>query len=175
MELRFVPPELRRLDEAGTEVIVCGLFSDERPPHGALGLVDWRLAGGISHLIQKGWVTGREGESVMVPVRPKLPFDKAVLFGFGERGAFNELTCRRLTEQMLRVMERLCARNAVVELPGRHVDAIAPEQAADILLELAGGRPEHDVWTLIERSDDQKRITARMVEQRRRVRRVALG
>jgi hypothetical protein len=44
-----------------------------------------------------------------------------------------------------------------------------------MLLELAGGRPEHDVWTLIEAGEDQKRITARMIEQRRRDRRVVLG
>src|SRR5262245_20736040 len=109
MELRFVSPELRRLDEAGTEVIACGLFADERPPRGALGLIDWRLAGGIVRLIQKGFITGAEGESVMITVRPKLAFDKALVFGFGPLAAFDEATSRRLTERMLRVIEGLCA------------------------------------------------------------------
>ena len=63
----------------------------------------------------------------------------------------------------------------MVELPGRHRAAIDAERATDILLELAGGRPEHDVWTLIEPAEDQKRITARMSEQRRRDRLVVLG
>ena len=60
-------------------------------------------------------------------------------------------------------------------MPGRHRSAIDAERATDILLELAGGRPEHDIWTLIEPTHDQKLITARMSEQRRRDRLVVLG
>jgi hypothetical protein len=175
VELRFVPPDLRRLDEVGCEVLACGVFADERPPHGAGGLVDWRLAGTLSRLMQRGFIRGATGEVTMIPLRPKLPFDKALLFGLGERKSFDDGVFRSTVAHMLRAMEGLCARSAVVELPGRHTGAIAAEDAADMLLELAGGRPEHDVWTLIEPNEDQKKITARMTEQRRRDRRVVLG
>jgi hypothetical protein len=175
MELRFVTSELRKLDEVASEVLACGVFADERPHHGAAGLVDWRLAGAVSKLVGQGFVTGRAGEVVMLPLRPKLPFDKALLFGLGTRDAFDDAVFRDITTHMLRTIEGLCARTAVVELPGRHRAAIDAERATDILLELAGGRPEHDVWTLIEPLDDQKRITARMSEQRRRDRLVVLG
>jgi hypothetical protein len=175
MELRFVAPELRGLDEVGSEVLACGVFSDERPPHGTAGLIDWRLSGQVSRLVRQRFVTGERGEVVMLPLRPRLPFDKALLFGLGRRDAFSDLVFREVAEHMLSAMEGLCARSAVVELPGRHRSAIDPERATDILLELAGGRPSHDLWTLIEPGDDQKRITARMTEQRRRDRRVVLG
>jgi hypothetical protein len=175
MELRFVPPDLRRLDEVACEVLACGVFADERPPHGAGGIVDWRLAGTVSRLMQRGFVTGKVGEVTMIPLRPKLPFDKGLIFGLGARDAFDDAVFRSTVAHMLRVVEGLCARSAVVELPGRHAGAIAPEDAVEMLLELAGGRPEHDVWTLIEAGEDQKKITARMIEQRRRDRRVVLG
>jgi hypothetical protein len=175
VELRFVPPELRKLDEVGTEVLACGLFSDERPPHGTLGLVDWRLAGQVSRLLSRGWVRGARGEVVMMPLRPKLPFDKVIVFGLGDRASFDEAAFRATIESMLATMEGLSARSAVVELPGRHVGALTAEHAADILLETAAGHPEHDVWTLVERPEDQKRVTAHMIEQRRRVRRLAPG
>jgi len=175
MELRFVTAELRRLDEVASEVLACGVFADERPHHGAAGLVDWRLSGTVSKLVVEGFVTGRRGEVVMLPLRPKLPFDKALLFGLGARDAFTDEVFRDVIAHMLRAMEGLCARTAVVELPGRHRAAIGAERATDILLELAGGRPEHDVWTLIEPVEDQKRITSRMSEQRRRDRLVVLG
>jgi hypothetical protein len=175
MELRFVTLELRRLDEVASEVLACGVFADERPHHGAAGLVDWRLAGTVSMLFGREFVTGKRGEVVMLPLRPKLPFDKALLFGLGPRAAFDDRVFREVTTHMLRTIEGLCARTAVVELPGRHRAAIDAERATDILLELAGGRPEHDVWTLIEPVEDQKRITARMSEQRRRDRLVVLG
>jgi hypothetical protein len=175
MELRFITPELRRLDEVGSEVLACGVFADERPPHGTAGLVDWRLSGQVMRLIAQSFLTGERGEVVMLPLRPKLPFDKALLFGLGRREEFDHAVFRAVTAHMLRAMEGLCARSAVVELPGRHRSAIDAERATDILLELAGGRPEHDLWTLIEPIDDQKRITARMSEQRRRDRRIVLG
>jgi hypothetical protein len=175
MELRFVTADLRRLDEVASEVLACGVFTDERPHHGAAGLVDWRLSGTVSRLLADGFVTGRLGEVVMLPLRPKLPFDKALLFGLGTRATFTDEVFRDVTAHMLRATEGLCARTAVVELPGRHRAAIDAERATDILLELAGGRPEHDVWTLIEPAADQKRITSRMSEQRRRDRLVVLG
>jgi hypothetical protein len=71
---------------------------------------------------------------------------------------------------MLRTLEGLRARTAVVELPGRHFDAISPERAADILLEATGGQKEHDVWTLIEPAEAQRAITQHMIQERRRVR-----
>jgi hypothetical protein len=175
MELRFVTPDLRRLDEVASEVLACGVFEDERPHHGAAGLVDWRLSGTVSRLIAEGFVTGRRGEVVMLPLRPKLPFDKALLFGLGARDAFTDTVFRETAAHMLRAVEGLCARTAVVELPGRHCAAVDAERATDVLLELAGGRPEHDVWTLIEPTEDQKKITARMSEQRRRDRLIVLG
>jgi hypothetical protein len=71
---------------------------------------------------------------------------------------------------VLTTLEGLKARTAVVELPGRHFDGITPERAADILLEMAGGRPEHDAWTLIEPLEGQKVIAQQTILERRRVR-----
>jgi hypothetical protein len=35
---------------------------------------------------------------------------------------------------------------------------------------MAGSRPEHDTWTLIEPSEAQRIITQHMIQERRRVR-----
>lgn len=170
MDLRFTTPELRKLDLLGTEIIVSMLASDERPPHGVAGLLDFRLAGRISRLIENGFATGRVGEVLLVPGKPKLPFDKLLFFGIGKKTEFNDPVFRVVLEKMLRTLEGLRARTAVVELPGRHFDAISPERAADILLESAGGQKEHDVWTLIEPLEAQRAITQHMIQERRRVR-----
>lgn len=170
MELRFTLPQLRRLDLAGTEVLVCGLAQGERPPKGVAGLVDWRLAGRLSRLVASGFVSGALGETLLVPGRPKLPFDKILLFGVGTTRDFSELVFRAVVEKVLATLEGLKARTAVVELPGRHFDGISPERAADILLEIAGGRPEHDAWTLVEPLDAQRVIAQQTILERRRVR-----
>jgi len=171
LDLRFSTPELRKLDLLGTEIIVSSIASDERPPHGVTGLLDFRLAGRISRLIQAGFLTGKVGEVLLIPGKPKLPFDKILLFGIGKRSDFNDPVYRTVLNKILRTLEGLRARTAVVELPGRHFDAISPERAADILLESTGGQKEHDVWTLIEPAEAQRAITQHMIQERRRVRR----
>jgi hypothetical protein len=170
MELRFTLPNLRKLDLAGTEVLVCAFAEGERPPKGVAGLVDWRLVGRVSRLVASGFVSGTLGETLLVPGRPKLPFDKILLFGIGQARDFSELVFRAAVERILGTLEGLKARTAVVELPGRHFDGIAPERAADILLEMAGARPEHDAWTLVEPLEAQKIIAQQTILERRRLR-----
>jgi hypothetical protein len=170
VDLRFTTPSLRKLDLAGTEVLVAALASDERPPHGVAGLVDWRLAGRLSRLIVSGFATGAVGEVLLIPGRPSLPFDKILLFGIGPRFSFDEAVYREVIEKILGTLAGLRARTAVVELPGRHLDRIGAERAAEILLESAGGRREHDVWTLVETPDAQRIVLQHMVQERRRVR-----
>jgi hypothetical protein len=172
VELRFVTPELAHLDEIDSEVLACSVWSDARPSHGLAGLCDWRLAGRISELERRGHLTGDLGEVVLLPGKPKLTFDKILVFGAGPRGAFVEETFRRVVARMLETMDGLSTRASVVELPGRHDALIHAEQAADILLATAGRSREHDVWTLVEDVDGKQRITQHMIEQRRRVRRV---
>jgi hypothetical protein len=172
VELRFVSPDLASLDELSSEVLACPVWSDERPSHGVAGLCDFRLAGRISALQRRSAMTGQLGEVVMVPGKPHLPYDKLLFFGAGPCASFSEGTFEAVIARMLATLEGLHARSAVVELPGRHNELIAAEQAADLLLTSAGGALEHDVWTLVEGYEAKQRVTAHMIEQRRRIRRI---
>jgi hypothetical protein len=168
MELRFVAPRLSALDGAGMEVLATALFKDERPPRGVAGLFDWRSAGRLSKLMLDGYATGEIGEVLMTPARPGLPFDKAIFFGAGLSSELDEVLFESLIERILSTMEGLRARAVMAELPGRHLGAIEPERAADILLRATADRPQHDVWTLVEDSASQKKITDHLASQRRR-------
>lgn len=172
MELRFVLPDLQSLDALDAEVLACAPFSDALPAHGVAGLCDWRLGGRISDLRRRGLITCELGEVVMIPCKPRLPFDKLVLFGAGPRGEFDEAVFRDVVRRMLATMGGLCTRVPVVELPGRHDALIPAEQAADALLDCAGRDRGDHVWTLVERAEGRQQITQHMIEQRRRVRRV---
>lgn len=171
MELRFILPALRRLDLAGTEVLVANLTEDERPIRGLAALLDWRLRGHFSKLLVDGFATGKLGEVVLVPGKPRLPFDKVLLFGLGRTEDFGDRTFRVVVERILATLEGLKARSAVVELPGRHIDAIRADEAASVLLELAADRKEHDLWTLVEPPEAQQAITQQVLLDRKRTRR----
>jgi len=168
MELRFVPPDLRRLDELSAEVATCTLFEDDWPMTGLAGLLDWRLAGRLSALGRRGYLTGASGEVMLVPGRPRVPFEKVVLLGLGRREAFDDGACSRALERIGDVLEGLKVRRAVVELPGRADGTIAPERATELLLQGVGKSKEHDAWWLVEDERAEQAVTARARDDQRR-------
>lgn len=171
MELFFVAPDLRRLDETGAEIIACAMYEDVLPMRGLAGLLDWRLGARISQLIRGGFVTGALGEVLCVPARPRLPHDKVLLFGAGKHAAFDEAVFQDVVEHLARALEGLHARRAVVELPGRADARITAERATEIVLERVGASPAHDAWWLVEDLEAEKAMRARAHEEQRRARR----
>jgi len=166
IDLRFVARDLRRLDEVSAEVIACAIYRDERPLPGLAGLLDWRLAGRLSRLAKQGFLLGEVGELLVVPVRPRLPFDKILVAGLGPRGAFGDSTFRKVLERTMDALAGLHVKKAVVELPGRGDEAITAERAADILLDLIGD-DERDALTFVEDVAGQQQIEKHAQDRRR--------
>src|SRR4051812_35525802 len=117
MEIRFVALDLPHIDSLRFEAIVLSAFEDERPLQGAAGLCDWRLNGRISEVLAGGRVNGSNGEALLVPVRPRLPFDKLLLFGLGARTAFSRQAYEAVVQQMFTALVKLRLRTFVVALP----------------------------------------------------------
>jgi hypothetical protein len=166
MDLRFLPPEPRRLDEASAEVCACTIWSDERPVRGFAGLLDWRLGGRLSALLKSGFLRGERGEVLLVPGRPHVPFEKVLVVGLGTRSGFGQSAFRQAVELIARSLEGMRVRRAVIELPGRATGAIEPEQAIALTLECVGSSPEHDAWWLVEDAAVQKQVEPRVRSRR---------
>lgn len=166
VDLRFVAPDLRRLDEAGAEVVVCSVWKDERPFTGLACLLDWRLAGRLSRLAKVGFLVGDLGEVLVVPARPRLPFDKLLACGLGPRASFDEATFRTVLERILDALNGLSVKKAVIELPGRGDSGVDPEQAASILLDVLRD-DERDALCFVEEVDAQRRIEKHAQERHR--------
>lgn len=170
LDLRFVAPDLRRLDEVSAEVIACGVYRDERPFAGLAGLLDWRLAGRLSRLAKQGFLLGDVGELLAVPVRPRLPFDKILVAGLGPRSGSGDETFKKILERVTDALSGLHVKKAVVELPGRGDAAITAERAAEILLERLSD-DERDALTFVEDASAQQRMEHHTQERRRAARR----
>lgn len=171
MEFHFVTPHLRQLDNIGAELIACCVWEDERPLRGLAGLLDWRLCGRLSRLAKGGFLRGESGEVVFLPGRPRLAFEKVLVFGLGPTTAFTDGVFKEQIKGLLRALEGLNVRRAVVELPGRAASLVEPERAAEVVLECAGDSPAHDSWWLVEEAEGQRRIRLRTQDERRRVQR----
>jgi len=142
MDMRFVARDARRMEDAAAEVCACTIWSDERPVRGFAGQLDWRMGGRLSALLKSGFMRGDRGELLLVPGRPHVPFEKVIVLGLGPRSGFGDGAFREALARIARTLEGMRVRRAVVELPGRGVEAI----------------PEHDAWWLVEDAPAQKRM-----------------
>jgi hypothetical protein len=162
MDIRFLAPELRCLDEASVELCACTIWRDVRPVRGLAGLLDWRLGGRLSALLASGFVTGEAGEALLVPGKPQLPFEKVLVVGLGMRGEFGDEVFRDALQRMVKALGGLRVRRAVVELPGRADGLIEPEEGVSRMLECLGPAPDHDAWWLVEDAAAEKRAEERV-------------
>ena len=80
-------------DALARETLILGFFSDERPPKGYCGLVDWRLNGMISTEIAAGRMTGTFLEKTAYAFPTRIRVARLLLFGLG---AVPDLTYDRL-------------------------------------------------------------------------------
>jgi hypothetical protein len=171
MELRFLNPDLPSLDASGVELLACSVWRDQRPMRGVAGLLDWRLAGTLSGLARKGFLAGELGEVLFVPGRPRVRFEKVLVFGLGAQTGFGEGTFREVLGHLLRALGGLRVRRAVVELPGRADGLVEAERARELLLDSVGDSEQNDVWWLVEPPEAQRRMAERAQDERRRSRR----
>ena len=167
MHLRYVSPHLRQLDTVAGEVLACCLFEDERPMRGVVSLVDWRMTSRVSRYVQRGHITGRFGETTLLPPQPRVPFEKLFLFGLGPIAKFDERVFVETVDRMLHTLTKMRVRMAVVERPGRHTFLIEAPRAVDLIMEASGAAHHQDVWTLVEDPADQKRMAQHLAALRR--------
>ncbi len=168
MLVRFVSPDLRRLDELRGEALCTGLFEEERPPSGVLGLVDWRLAGWISQAVAEGRIDGRWDGRWLVSVGGAFPFEKLFVFGLGAREAFDGQRQVRVVDAMLRTFRRGRVRSTALALPGRSLGEGEALAAAEYLAErlLQAGEPDEVV--VVEEAKRQRDLERAVARARRR-------
>ncbi len=170
MEIRFVPPDLRRLDLLRSEAMALSFFEDERPLRGALGLADWRLCGFLSRQIEAGRARGELGEVLLVPARGRLTPDKIFVFGLGPRARFGADILDAVLDTMFDVLTCAQVRTSVLAIPGRSVELIPAKDAMRALLRAARRRPETDEVTLVDVPEAQKAMAQILEQERRRAR-----
>jgi hypothetical protein len=104
-------------DALSRDTLILGFFSDERPPRGYCGLVDWRLNGMISTEIARGRVSGDFLEKLLYAFPKRIRISRLLLFGLG---AISELTYDRLYNggyEMARTVSGIQATDLAIPIP----------------------------------------------------------
>ncbi|OGP82101.1 MAG: hypothetical protein A2V87_06805 [Deltaproteobacteria bacterium RBG_16_58_17] len=148
-------------DALNHDTLILGFFSDERPPRGYCGLVDWRLNGMISNAIAGGRISGIFLEKLACAFPERIRVSRLLMFGLG---ALSELTYDKLYNagyEMARTIIGIGATDLALPVPaaGRgplNLDGMtealltgifdgfgrAPEKLPTVILEIPG-EPDH--------------------------------
>lgn len=116
MDLSFHPLTLDALDHVQAESLCLFVADDERPLRGLAGLIDWRLAGGLSRYLRNGLVTGHLNDALLTMPGPRVPFQKMFIFGVGKSGQGDDELSARLGEG-LRKLGSAGVSSAALDLP----------------------------------------------------------
>jgi hypothetical protein len=170
LDLKFAPPDLRRLDELRAEALCLPFFEDERPFRGTSGLLDWRLRGQLSKLRIRGRIRGRSGERVLLPGRPLTSFDKLFLIGLGPREGFDDARGQAACVDIVAILDACRARTAAVVLPGRALGIVTGERAFEWFLRASRGPHEQDEVTLVDDADAHRGMQVVLERERRKAR-----
>jgi hypothetical protein len=147
------------------EVVVAGLYLDERPPQGLAGLADWYLCGQVTEQILAGRITGRAGHDALVATQGAMATPRLLVVGLGLRVEITPNTLRSLWPRIFRVIRDLGVGTAGVELLGCCL-TMKPETAARTLLQHAGN-PGHtgelESLVILPADDREQEILERLL------------
>ena len=101
-----VPLDLPYLDCLESGCLVMTINPEDRPPWGAAGWVDWRLNGAISEHIAQKFLTGKEGESVMLSSEGRLPVSAIIVLSNAQADLKDEDAVCSYVQYMISVAEK---------------------------------------------------------------------
>lgn len=73
----------RPFDRIECPIATVPFFSDRLPLKAAAGLVDWRLNGRVSALVEQHKLVGASGECLIMPTEGRLKADALMFYGLG--------------------------------------------------------------------------------------------
>jgi Cytosol aminopeptidase family, N-terminal domain. len=98
--------------------LVLGIFSDEKPPRGICGFIDWRLNGMISREIKQGRITGDFMEKILIPFPRRIGTEMLFLFGLGKLSDTNYDRIYTAARHIAGTVDTMLINNFSFDLPG---------------------------------------------------------
>jgi hypothetical protein len=105
------------VDVQECEILVTGLFQDERPLKGSCGWIDWRLNGKLSHFLADKKLTGTWKETTLIPSEGRITPTVILLVGLGRVRDYSYLRVRELCPYLLEILRKMRASSFNLSLP----------------------------------------------------------
>jgi hypothetical protein len=160
--------ETARLDHVIADVLVTPFFACDRPLRGPAARADWRLCGRLSDHVQRGELTGEQGEAALLPTGGRMRAPLLLAMGLGPRSDFGEETLREVAGSATEKLLGLHSRIAGIALPGEAVSRLDIHRAAGLVLEGVTGalskRPSALRLRLVVTPEEAGRARAALLE-----------
>ena len=117
------------------DTLVVNLFSGVTAPGGATGVVDQRLGGAITELIEGGDLSGKLGEVGVLYSGGKLNARRVLVAGLGEHDKFDMEAARRASANALVRARELGAKHVATIVHGAGIGGFPAADAAQATLE----------------------------------------
>ena len=106
--------------------LALGIFSDEKPPRGICGFIDWRLNGFISREIKQGRISGEFLEKIIIlPCPRRIGSEFLLLFGLGPLIEFNYDRVYTSAYNIAAAVDGMLMNNFAFDLPGENRSELA--------------------------------------------------
>lgn len=104
------------IDKIPTELLILLHYEEEVPFHGYLGLVDWRVNGKLSHLVQENKFIGKAKEMVLMPSEKRFQADKLIVMGLGVKRSFEETFVGQVIDYVFQTASQMKASQVCLPL-----------------------------------------------------------
>ena len=168
MPVNFLDDDLSKWGDVTGDALILTFFSDERPLRGAAGLADWRLCGRLSRLIRRQRLTGKRGETLLLPPGRRLGWRRIMVFGLGDSSRFDEDVYRQHVRWIRDVVARARVSEYAMQPPGRATGFIGARRALELWLEEADKDGRDDAIRVIDTHGGQKEMAEILRYRQRR-------
>ena len=123
------------IDLQETDLLITGLFQDERPLRGSIGWIDWRLNGMLSRFLIENRLTGEWRERTLIPSQDRVSPKVILLFGLGKVKEYSYLSVREVVPFVVETLKNLRAFNLCFSLPYGNEYNVDCGKLTEVLLE----------------------------------------
>lgn len=138
------------VDEVPSGLSLMTVFENIRPLKGSVGMIDWRLNGGLSQLIYASRFKGQRGEALLMPTRGRLESQELMLLGMGDSEKITELTIPQILHLMVEKLLLKKCYSFCLSLSDLTPGMFEWRNTVRLFISMLSGRSEEMFITLIE-------------------------
>jgi hypothetical protein len=130
------------------DVLVTGVFQDEKPLRGTSGWMDWRLNGLVSRFLIDRKITGEWKETVLIPSQGRIIPKLILLLGLGKVREYSSLRVRELSPCLLSTLYKLGISSLCISFPCDGAYNLDCAKLVEVLIEGISDVIDQDKWQI---------------------------